>query len=135
MVRGKKLYDNLIRFQRVVGEAFSKGVNKKADKGIGEKENRRKYGVPNETKDFHNRESFVNVKSYTESTRKASELLHKEGYFALKVTPLGENLCLLEEDEEGELEALVEGAFGWLSQWFSEVRKWRAKDVDIERLT
>ncbi|CAL5214380.1 unnamed protein product [Lathyrus oleraceus] len=37
-----------------------------------------------------------------------------EGYFSLKVTPLGANLYLLEENEEGELEALVEGVKDWL---------------------
>ncbi|KAI5384542.1 hypothetical protein KIW84_071518 [Lathyrus oleraceus] len=37
-----------------------------------------------------------------------------EGYFSLKVTPLGANLFLLEENEEGELEALVEGVKDWL---------------------
>lgn len=48
---------------------------------------------------------------------------------------MGANLCLLEENEDGELEALVEGVKGWLGQWFSEVRMWNADDVDPERLT
>lgn len=32
---------------------------------------------------------------------------HPEGYFALKVTPLEANICLLEENEDDELEALL----------------------------
>lgn len=52
-------------------------------------------------------------------------IFHSEGYFALKVTPLGGNICLLKEDEDDELEALVEVAKDWLGQWFSEVKKWK----------
>lgn len=44
------------------------------------------------------------------------EAFHSEGYFRVKVTPLGANLCLLEEQEEGEIKALVEEAKEWISQ-------------------
>lgn len=33
-----------------------------------------------------------------------------EGYFSMKVTPIGANLCLIKELEVGDLKALVEEA-------------------------
>ncbi|CAK8570608.1 unnamed protein product [Lathyrus sativus] len=47
------------------------------------------------------------------------ESFHTEGYFTIKVTPLGANLCLLEEMEEGELKIIMDEAQDWLAQWFS----------------
>lgn len=38
-----------------------------------------------------------------------------EGYFSIKVTPLGANLCLLEDLEEGAIKDLIkEGRSWWL---------------------
>lgn len=48
---------------------------------------------------------------------------------------MGANLCLLEEDEEGELKALVEGVKDWIGHWFSKVKKWKEGDVDLKILT
>ncbi|MCI28617.1 DUF4283 domain protein, partial [Trifolium medium] len=36
--------------------------------------------------------------------------------------------------EEGEVQALMEDAGGWMEQWFKEVRPWSAKEIDQERL-
>lgn len=43
-------------------------------------------------------------------TYNIQEAFHMEGYFTIKITQLGENLCLLEEGEEGESKVLVEEA-------------------------
>lgn len=40
---------------------------------------------------------------------------HSEGYFSLKVTHLGANLCIHKENEEGELKALIKVAKEWLA--------------------
>lgn len=37
-----------------------------------------------------------------------------EGYFSLKATPLGANLCLLEAVDEGEIQALLKDGGNWL---------------------
>lgn len=62
-------------------------------------------------------------------------ILHGDGYFSIKVTPLGDNLFLLEDLEEGEMEALLEERCDWLKHWFKEVKRWRKSDVDPERVT
>lgn len=45
----------------------------------------------------------------------------QQGYFSIRATPMGSNLVLLESLEEGETEALIEDAQGWLSTWFKDV--------------
>lgn len=55
-----------------------------------------------------------------------------ESYFEIKVIPLGDNLCLMEEREEGEIKALVEDGCDRLNQWFKEIREWKSKDIDNE---
>lgn len=41
-------------------------------------------------------------------------MFHSEGYFFVKVTPLGANMCLLEDLVEPEVDALVEDDMIWL---------------------
>lgn len=57
------------------------------------------------------------------------------GFFSVKVTPIGANLCLLEDNKEGFLEAIISEGSVWLGRWFAEVRKWKYEDVDLERVT
>ncbi|PNX76543.1 hypothetical protein L195_g032496, partial [Trifolium pratense] len=58
---------------------------------------------------------------------------HRQGYFGVKVTPLGSNLTLLEGQEAGEVQALMEDAKGWLEQWFKEIHPWDPKVMDVKR--
>ncbi|KAI5411675.1 hypothetical protein KIW84_056664 [Lathyrus oleraceus] len=62
-------------------------------------------------------------------------LFQKEGFFCIKVTPLGGNLRLLEGRKEGAFENLVTNGASWLQKWFKEVRKWELEMVDGERVT
>lgn len=50
------------------------------------------------------------------------EIFNINGYFSIQVTPLGENLCLLEDRTKEEIKALVEDGKAWLNQWFKDVR-------------
>jgi hypothetical protein len=59
---------------------------------------------------------------------------HRQGYFGVKVTPLGANLTLLEGQEEGEVQALIDDAKTWLDQWFKNIRPWSSQEVDKERV-
>lgn len=49
-------------------------------------------------------------------TYNIQEAFHAKGHFRIKVTPLGANLCLLEEQEEGDLKDLVEEATDWIGK-------------------
>ncbi|GAU42921.1 hypothetical protein TSUD_283440 [Trifolium subterraneum] len=59
---------------------------------------------------------------------------HSQGYFGVKVTPLGSSLTLLEGQEDGEIQALLEDAQEWLNQWFREICPWKPEDVDTDRI-
>ncbi|XP_058777091.1 uncharacterized protein LOC131651443 [Vicia villosa] len=56
-----------------------------------------------------------------------------DGVYAIKVTPLGGNCCLLEEREEGFIEDLIGEGETWWKSWFSEVKKWEADTIDKGR--
>ncbi|XP_058747156.1 uncharacterized protein LOC131620160 [Vicia villosa] len=59
--------------------------------------------------------------------------MEMEGIFAVKVSPLGGNLCLLEELEKGYIEDFLGSNDCWWSLWFSEVKRWDADSVDEHR--
>lgn len=52
-----------------------------------------------------------------------------EGYFSIKVTPLRDNLCLLEV----KIRDLIREGKSWWNKWFSDIREWREDDVDKKR--
>jgi hypothetical protein len=62
------------------------------------------------------------------------DAFHRQGYFGVKVTPLGANLTLLEGQEEGEVQVLIDDAKGWLDQWFKDIRPWNPKEIDNTRV-
>jgi hypothetical protein len=78
--------------------------------------------------------AFVGVAVNPGMTYNIQNAFHSQGYFGVKVTPLGSNLALLEGQEDGEVEALMADAKDWLEQWFKEIRPWNPKDVDTEIL-
>lgn len=57
-----------------------------------------------------------------------------EGVFSIKISPLGPNLCVLEELDEGIIEELVCESSLWWKQWFRFVRPWKKSDIDSERV-
>jgi hypothetical protein len=77
--------------------------------------------------------AFVGKVAQSGMSYNIQESFHREGYFGVKVTPLGSNLTLLEGQEEGEVEALLEDAKEWLDQWFTTIRPWSPTDIDTER--
>ncbi|XP_058746552.1 uncharacterized protein LOC131619480 [Vicia villosa] len=56
-----------------------------------------------------------------------------EGVFAVKVSPMGSNWCLLEENEEGFIEDLIGEGEVWWKTWFLEIKKWEPGAVDQHR--
>ncbi|XP_058763296.1 uncharacterized protein LOC131636700 [Vicia villosa] len=60
--------------------------------------------------------------------------LEIEGFFSIKVFPLGANLCILEEMEEGLIKELIEEGKWWWQQWFKNIKPWQEKDIDEARV-
>ncbi|MCH85843.1 hypothetical protein A2U01_0006695, partial [Trifolium medium] len=77
--------------------------------------------------------SFIGEVEHPGMSYNIQNAFHSQGYFGVKVTPLGSNLTLLEGQEEGEVQALMEEAKGWLDQWFKDIRPWTPKDIDLDR--
>ncbi|XP_058765551.1 uncharacterized protein LOC131639053 [Vicia villosa] len=57
-----------------------------------------------------------------------------EGFFNIKATPMGGNLVLLEETEEGVMADLVGDGDKWWKCWFEEISKWKADMVDTSKV-
>lgn len=64
---------------------------------------------------------FVGIVETPGMTYNNQEILYKEGIFGIQVTPLGANLCLLEENVEGEIKAWLEESKAWIKQWFMDI--------------
>ncbi|XP_058783008.1 uncharacterized protein LOC131657654 [Vicia villosa] len=79
--------------------------------------------------------AYVGVMETPGETSNMQERFNKEGYFGVRVTPLGANFCLLEEGEEGILKDIIAEAPVWIHKWFDEIRPWRPNEVDNERVT
>jgi hypothetical protein len=77
--------------------------------------------------------AFVGVVTQPSMAYNIQDAFHRQGYFGVKITPLGSTLTLLEGQEEGEVQALMEDAKEWLDQWFVEIRPWSPCDIDTER--
>ncbi|MCH81026.1 RNA-binding protein 25-like, partial [Trifolium medium] len=54
--------------------------------------------------------AFIGVVEQPGMTYNIQNAIHSQGYFGVKVTPLGSNLTLLEGQEDGEMQALLEDA-------------------------
>lgn len=59
--------------------------------------------------------------------------LIEEGIFSIQATPLGPNLCLLEEQVEGDLALILKEGVDWKTSLFQEVRRWKYSDVECYR--
>lgn len=59
--------------------------------------------------------------------------LEMEGIYAIKVTPLGGNCCLLEDKEVGFIGDLIKEGETWWKSWFFEIKRWETGMVDGRR--
>ncbi|GAU10269.1 hypothetical protein TSUD_423290, partial [Trifolium subterraneum] len=78
---------------------------------------------------------FIGVVVNPGMTYNIQNYFHTQGYFGVKVTPLGSNLVLLEGHAEGEVQALLDDAKDWLYQLFTEIRPWNPNNVDVNRVS
>ncbi|XP_058775736.1 uncharacterized protein LOC131650012 [Vicia villosa] len=68
-------------------------------------------------------------------TYNLQEIFNSRGHLSIKITPLGANMCLLEDHAEGALQALLWDKERWMKQWFRVLRPWKPSDIDYERIT
>ncbi|XP_058749783.1 uncharacterized protein LOC131622758 [Vicia villosa] len=80
------------------------------------------------------RKAYVGVVLNPGSAYNIQTHFEVEGVFSIKVSPLGSNLCLLEETETGFIRELIGEGQTWWKQWFKEVRPWEETGVDPERV-
>lgn len=59
--------------------------------------------------------------------------LIEEGIFSIQATPLGPNICRLEEPVDGDLDLILNDGGDWKNKWFREVKKWDPSDVECSR--
>ncbi|CAK8575102.1 unnamed protein product [Lathyrus sativus] len=52
------------------------------------------------------------------------KIINEEGFFNIKVIPMGASKCLLEDNSGGDVEVFIKEARDWLELWFSEIRPW-----------
>lgn len=52
----------------------------------------------------------------------------------IRVTPIGPNMCILEDLVKGEVETFVEEKRSWWERWFHSLNSWKTGDVDMERM-
>ncbi|KAI5434218.1 hypothetical protein KIW84_021184 [Lathyrus oleraceus] len=62
------------------------------------------------------------------------KIFQSEGYFDFSIKPLGPNLCIFEDVEEGAVEVFVDEGHNWWSKWFTSIARWKPGHVDEERL-
>lgn len=78
--------------------------------------------------------AFVGKVEKVGLTYNIQDVFDMEGYFGVKVTPLGAKLCLLEDHGDGDLDDLIASGASWLDKWFVEVKRWEPGVVDNERV-
>lgn len=60
------------------------------------------------------KKAFVGVLEKAGSTYNIQEAFNIEGFFGNKITPLGANLCLMEEETKRALKSLIEEEKEWI---------------------
>ncbi|KAI5437241.1 hypothetical protein KIW84_023385 [Lathyrus oleraceus] len=62
------------------------------------------------------------------------KIFQSEGYFDFSIKPLGPNLCIFEDVEEGAVEVFVDEGYDWWRKWCTSIDRWKPGRVDEERL-
>ncbi|CAI8607977.1 unnamed protein product [Vicia faba] len=136
LIMGKKILANLPRYERYGGkEAVGRfgGTKERVTqnqlaKDVQVERSNLKYSSKEED-NLRLSKAYVDQVIILGSTYNIQTNFEMEGYFAIKVTPLGVNLCLLEESEEGVIEDLIGGGETWWKHWFVEVRRWNEEEL------
>lgn len=77
---------------------------------------------------------YVGMVKNPGSTHMVQEWMNMQGFFSVKVMPMGANKVLMEEMEEGIIPALLADACDWVYEIFDVVLGWSMQEVDNERV-
>lgn len=91
------------------------------------------YNASNDELARFNRMYVAEVKN-AGGTHMVQEWFSGQGVFSIKVTPMGANLVLLEEMDDGYIQAILDDSEEWFYEVFSDIRKWSQKEIDNERV-
>ncbi|XP_058759400.1 uncharacterized protein LOC131632679 [Vicia villosa] len=80
------------------------------------------------------KKAYIGEVLYSGESYNIQTHMDMEGFFSIKVHPMGANLCLLEEMEEGIIKEPMDEGKWWWKQWFKNIRPWQTNDVDSERV-
>ncbi|XP_058763176.1 uncharacterized protein LOC131636584 [Vicia villosa] len=80
------------------------------------------------------RKAFIGEVIFAGDSYNIQTHLEIDGFFSIKDHPLGANLCLLEEMEEGIIQELIDEGEWWWKQWFKSIRPLKSRDVDSEQV-
>lgn len=79
------------------------------------------------------RKMYIGVVRQPGTAHMVQERLSMQGFFLIKITPLGANKVLMDEMEEGIIPALISDASSWVYEMFEDIRQWSPDDIDNER--
>lgn len=79
--------------------------------------------------------AFVGFVENPGTTYDLQEIFNREGFFSIYITPLGANLCLLEDRVDGTISTLLAEDGDWIKRWFKVIRPWSPSDVDDCRIS
>ncbi|XP_058755462.1 uncharacterized protein LOC131628653 [Vicia villosa] len=80
------------------------------------------------------RKAFTGFTSKPGMSYNLQEIFNARGHIDVKITPLGANMCLVEDLKEGVISSLLKKAESWMKQWFREIHPWKPSDIDYERI-
>lgn len=80
------------------------------------------------------KKAYVGKMLFAGMSHNIQNIFHIEGYFRIKVIPLGANLCLLEEGDPREIKDFILEGRIWGSQWFSKIREWNVQDANLKKI-
>lgn len=132
MLDSNRLKDRMLKFSKIKGANLRKVTRRLRRIWVLTNLNMHTYNLNLGSIVEQLNKAFVGVVAILGAAYRTQVEFVKHGCFDVKVTPMGVNLVLLEEEVEGAMNTLLSEV--WISEWFDEVRSWSPREIDNERL-